>query len=139
MIIQRPKKISIFTNPQCFTKSALERNLRARANSKNPKTTFTLFIQPPDFGSLFNKPGNAANKPKGKANANPNPPIPTVNCIAPDDEDIVPAKREPNIGPVQEKDTNARVRAMKNIPIIPPAPSAELALLVHDSGRANSK
>ena len=139
MIIQRTRKISIFTNPQCFTKSAFERNLRARANSKNPKTTFTLFIQPPDFGSLFNRPGNAANRPKGKANAKPNPPIPTVNCIAPADDDIVPAKRDPNIGPVQENDTKASVRAMKNMPNIPPTPSAELALFVHDSGRANSK
>ena len=32
------------------TKSALERNFRANANSINPKTTFTVFIQLPDFG-----------------------------------------------------------------------------------------
>src|SRR5450432_581933 len=33
-----------------------------------------------------------------------------------------PASREPRIGPVQEKDTMARVRAMKNMPgrLVPP-------------------
>ena len=125
--------------PQCLTKSAFERNLRARANSKNPSTTFTLFIHPPDLGNLLSNPGKAAKNPNGKARASPNPPMPMVNCIAPDEEESVPASSDPNIGPVHEKETRASVNAIKNIPTIPPAPSAELALFVQDSGRANSK
>ena len=50
--------------------SALDKNLKASANSKNPSTTFTLFNQPPDFGSVFNHAGKAANNPNGIAKAN---------------------------------------------------------------------
>jgi hypothetical protein len=35
-------------------------------------------------------------------------------------DDNEPANNEPSIGPVQEKDTNAKVRDMKNIPTTPP-------------------
>jgi hypothetical protein len=35
-IIQIPKKASILSKPQCLTKSALERNLNAKASSKKP-------------------------------------------------------------------------------------------------------
>ena len=55
----------------------MERNLNARANSKKPKNTLTVFNQPPDFGNEFNHPGKAANKANGSANASENPNIPT--------------------------------------------------------------
>jgi hypothetical protein len=59
--------------------------------------------------------------------------------MAPEEDERVPASREPRMGPVQEKETSARVNAIKKIPTIPPALSAELALFVHDSGRVSSK
>ena len=45
----------------------MERNLKARANSKKPKNTLTVFNQPPDLGKEFNQPGKAANKVNGNA------------------------------------------------------------------------
>ena len=59
------------------------KNFKANANSMNPKTTFTLFNQPPDLGKLFNQDGNNASNPKGKANANENPNIPIIGLSAP--------------------------------------------------------
>ena len=106
--IQTPIKTSRFKSPQCFTKSALDKNLKAIANSKKPRTTFTEFNQPPDFGSEFNHFGNIANKVNGNANAKPKPDIPIVNCIAPPSLVKDPANREPRIGPVQENDTIAK-------------------------------
>jgi len=99
--------------PQCDTKSALDKNLKAAATSKNPSTTFTEFNQPPDFGKAFIKAGKAAKMVNGKAKANPNPPIPAVNCQAPPSEVKDPANREPKIGPVQEKETKAKVNACR--------------------------
>ena len=49
-----------------------------------------------------------------------------------------PASREPKIGPVHEKDTIAKVSAIKNIPIIPAADSLFDDLLTQDEGRVNS-
>ena len=132
--IHRPIKISLFKNPQCSTKSAFDKNLNANANSKNPKTTFVVFNQPPDFGKEFNQLGNSANKAKGNANANPKPPIPAVNCIAPPSEVNEPANNDPKIGPVHEKETMAKVNAIKKIPIIPPTLEAESILLPHEEG-----
>ena len=69
---------------QCFcnTKSALDKNLKAKANSKNPKETLTVFNQPPDFGIAFNQPGNMANNINGKAIAKENPNIPQIaTCV----------------------------------------------------------
>lgn len=138
MIIQIAKNGSIFNNPHFITISALDKNLNANANSKNPNTTFTVVNQPPDFGNELIQLGKAANKANGKAKAKPKPAIPEVNCIAPPSEDNAPASSDPKIGPVQEKETKAKVNAIKKIPMIPPAPSAELALLVHFSGKVNS-
>ena len=56
---------------------------------------------------------------KGKASANPNPVIPNVSCIAPPSEVKLPANKEPKIGPVHEKETSAKVNAIKKIPIPP--------------------
>ncbi len=92
--------------------------MNAKANSKNPKTTFTVFSQPPDFGNEFNQPGKAANKAKGKAIANENPNIPIIGAIPP--LEAASTNKVPTIGPVQEKDTIAKAKAIKKIPIIPP-------------------
>ena len=123
------RKGSIFNNPQCFTRSAFDRNLNARASSRKPSTTFTVVNHPPDLGIEFIQPGNAANRAKGKARANPKPPIPAVSCQAPPSELRAPASKDPRIGPVQENDTRASVNAMKNIPKNPPMPSADATLL----------
>ena len=82
------------------TKSALERNLKAKASSKN-KNTFTVFNHPPDFGNEFNHPGKAANNAKGSANASENPNIPIKGPIPPIVADST--NNVPTMGPVQEK------------------------------------
>lgn len=97
----------------------------AKATSINPKITFTVLSHPPDFGKDSNQLGKAANKAKGKANANPKPPIPNDNCIAPPSDDKEPANKEPKIGPVHEKETKESVSAIKKIPRIPPTSEAE--------------
>ena len=48
----------------------------ANANSINPKQTFTVLSQPPDFGKELNHPGNIENRANGNANAEENPAIP---------------------------------------------------------------
>src|SRR5699024_3081395 len=98
-----------------------------------------VVIQPPDFGSDLSIFGKRANKANGKAKATPKPVIPTVSCVAPPSLDKDPAKSEPNMGPVQEKDTIASVKAIKNIPIFPPAPEALSILFPQECGRVNSK
>ena len=104
------------------TRSALDRNLKAKANSKNPSTTFTVFNQPPDLGKEFIQPGKAANRPNGSANANEKPNIPTNGAIPPIVADST--SKVPTIGPVQEKETSANASAIKKIPIIPPLSEA---------------
>ena len=54
MIAQIPKNTSLFNNPQCSTKSALDKNLKAKANSKKANTFFTVSNHPPDLGKLCN-------------------------------------------------------------------------------------
>ena len=138
MTIHKAINTSLLSNPQCSTKSALDKNLKAKASSRNPKTTFTVFNHPPDFGNEFNQFGNRANKANGNANASPNPPIPAVNCIAPPSEVSDPASNEPRIGPVHEKDTIARVKAIKKIPMIPPILDAESILSPQELGKVIS-
>ena len=138
MMIQIPIKTSLFKISQCITRSALDKNLNANASSKNPRTTFVVFNQPPDFGSEFSQLGNRANKAKGKANANPNPPIPAVSCIAPPSEDREPANNEPSIGPVQENETIAKGQCHEKIPIIPPILDALSILFPQELGKLSS-
>src|SRR6187551_2376857 len=114
--IQMAMNTSLFKNPHCFTRSALEKNLTARANSKNPNTTFTVVNHPPDLGNDCSQPGKSANNAKGKASPRPNPPIPKDNCMAPPSFVNAPASKEPSMGPVQENETIARVNAIKNMP-----------------------
>ena len=71
-----PKNTSRFKSPQCCTKSALDKNLKANANSKKANTFFIVSNQPPDFGKLCNHCGKIANNVNGRANAKPNPAIP---------------------------------------------------------------
>ena len=104
----------------------------------NPKVTLMVFNQPPDLGNFSRTLGNIANKANGKPRANPNPPIPAVNSQAPESPVNDPANKVPKIGPVQEKDTIAKVSAMKNIPIIPAADSFLDDLLTQEEGRVNS-
>jgi hypothetical protein len=115
----------------------LERNLKANANSRNPKNTLTEFSQPPDFGKEFNQPGNAANKPKGRASARENPNIPINGPTPPIVADST--RSVPTMGPVHENETRASVNAIKNIPRKPPFLDAESALLTHVFGRFISK
>ena len=81
MAIHIARNTSLSNKCSCKTKSALLKNLKAKANSKKPKTTFTEFSQPPDLGSEFIQPGNAANKANGNAIANEKPSIPTIGAI----------------------------------------------------------
>ena len=83
--IQIAKNNSRSKKCACKDKSAFDKNLNAKANSKNPKTTFTEFNQPPDFGKVFIHPGNAANNPKGKAKAKEKPNIPINGAVPPAD------------------------------------------------------
>ena len=69
MAIQIARKTSLSSKCNCNTKSAFDKNLNAKANSKKPKETFTVFNQPPDFGSECIQLGNIANNINGKAKA----------------------------------------------------------------------
>ena len=133
-----PINISLLRRFQWPTKSALDKNLKARANSKNPRETLTVFNQLPDLGNLAIHLGKFAKTAKGSDKAKPNPTIPEVNNIAPPSEDKDPANNEPKIGPVQEKETIANVKAIKNTPKIPPTLEALSALFVQDEGKVNS-
>src|SRR5690606_20784179 len=107
------------------TKSAFERNFKASPSSIKPKTTFTVFIQPPDFGKLCSACGKSAKSPKTIAQLNPNPAKANVSNIGMFAEPVtaLPSKL-PKIGPVQENETITKVSAIKKIPTIPPASSA---------------
>ena len=120
---------------QCIVISATERNFSASANSKNPSTTFTEFIQLPERGNEFNQLGKAANKVNGIAKALENPSITTNGP-----KELVAdwTNAEPIIGPVQEKETNAKVNAMKKIPKRPPLSAMVLLLLAHELGNVIS-
>ena len=124
-IIQIAMKSSLLMKKVLETKSAFDKNFSAKANSTKPRTTFTVFIQPPDFGRLCSACGNNASSPKIIAHASPKPANANVNNIGTFAEPVtaLPSKL-PKIGPVQEKETITSVKAMKKIPIIPPASSA---------------
>ena len=137
--IQRAMKSSLFKRKVLVTKSALERNFRAKPSSINPKTTFTVFIQPPDFGKLCKACGNNAKSPKTIAQAKPNPPNAKVSSIGTLEDPVTALpNRLPKIGPVHENETITSVKAMKKIPIIPPASSAFEDLLAMELGKVMS-
>src|SRR5690606_34489897 len=64
-----PINNSYFKNPHRIVISANDKNFKAKASSKKPKTTFTEFIHEPDFGKVFSHAGKAANNPNGNAKA----------------------------------------------------------------------
>ncbi|CAI8364989.1 MAG: Uncharacterised protein [Flavobacterium sp. SCGC AAA160-P02] len=136
--IQIPISTSRFKNPQCATRSALDKNLNAKANSKKPRIILIVCSHPPDLGIECIQLGNDANKAKGRAKANPKPDIPTLNCIAPPSDVKEPANKDPKIGPVHENETMARVNAIKKIPINPPILEAESILSPQELGNVIS-
>ena len=132
-------KTSRFNIPQWETKSAFDKNFKAKASSIKPITIFVVLSQVPDLGISFKLFGNKENKPKGKAKAIPKPSIPNDNCAAPPSDVSDPANKEPNIGPVQEKETIDSVKAMKNKPITPfHFEDAESEKLDHLLGKVSS-
>ena len=139
IMIQITMKSSRFNKNVFETKSAFDKNLRAKANSTKPRKTFTVFIQPPDFGKLAKTCGNNAKSPKTIAQLKPNPAKAKVSNIGTFAEPVtaLPSKL-PKIGPVQENDTITNVKAMKKIPIIPPASSAFEDLLAIELGNVIS-
>ena len=72
---------SLFRKKVFETKSAFDKNFNANPNSMNPKTTFTVFIQPPDFGKLCKACGNNAKSPKTIAQLSPKPARANVSNI----------------------------------------------------------
>ena len=104
----------------------------------NPKVTLMVFIHPPDFGAFFSHVGNMAKSVKGNARARANPNIPMAGPM------ILPlvvssTSRKPMMGPVQEKLTNERVKAMRKIERSPLVLLALLStLFVHEEGKVSS-
>lgn len=135
--IQIAKNTSRSNQCASNTKSAWDKNLKANASSKNPKTTFTVFNHPPDFGKEFIHPGSIAKSTNGMAIAKENPNIPTMGAIPP--LEAASTNKEPTIGPVQLKDTMANAKAIKNIPAIPPLSACLSTLLAQELGSIISK
>src|SRR5205085_2092431 len=93
-------------------------NLKAKAISIKPSTTFTLLSQPPDFGKVFNRPGKNAKTVNGIANDKEKPNMPMMGLInAPPADDT---RMLPTIGPVHENETSTKVNAIKKTPNSPP-------------------
>lgn len=107
---------SCFSKPYRITKSALDKNLKAKASSINPNTFFTISSQEPDFGRFLTKLGNKANRANGSPNPNPKPANAGVIYLAL----FKFPNTNPKIGPVHENETMASVKAIKNIPIKSP-------------------
>ena len=101
---------------QWYAKSTEDKNFNANANSANPRTTLTEFNHPPDCGKEFNHPGKIAKMVNGIAKAKENPVIPIAG-VKYDPEVDASTNKVPMIGPVQEKETNPKVKAMKKMPM----------------------
>ena len=92
-----------------------------------PSTIFTELSHPPDFGIACKNDGNIAKRANGRASPRAKPPMPTAGpMIAPCE--AASTRRVPIIGPVQEKDTSTRVKAMKNMLTRPEVVSALLSM-----------
>ena len=97
------------------------------------------FIQPPDLGMDFSHEGKRAKSVKGNAKAMANPSIPTAGAITLPVVDTC-TNRKPMMGPVQEKDTNDNVKAIRNMLSKPVVASALLSTaLLHLEGNVISK
>src|SRR5690606_29788613 len=110
----------------------------ANASSRKPSTTLTLLSQPPDFGKDLSIEGKKAKSTKGIARAMENPSMPIAG---PSRSPLEAASTSsvPMIGPVQEKDTNARLNAMKNNPNNPPLSDCASILLTKELRSVSSK
>ena len=84
------------------------------------------FIHPPDFGIDFSQDGNRAKSVNGNAKAMANPNIPIAGATTLPVVDTWTSKK-PIIGPVQEKDTNESVKAIRKILSNPVVDSALLS------------
>tara|TARA_B110000914_G_C15458456_1_gene444592 strand:- start:66 stop:500 length:435 start_codon:yes stop_codon:yes gene_type:complete len=93
------------------------KNLKANAISKKPKIDLITFIQFPDLGNDFNFSGKKARNVNGIAKAIEKDNIPKTGFsdIPSADWTNIPPTR----GPVHEKETRTRVKAIKNTPINP--------------------
>ena len=92
-------------------------NFSANANSTKASTTFSVFIQPPDFGIFFKMPGKKAKRVKGMAIPSEKPNIPMMGFSREPPTEL--RATAPAIGRVQENDTSTKVRAMKKMPMMP--------------------
>ena len=110
--------------------------MKPRATSTKPRTTFTELSHPPLFGNFFNIEGKNAKRVKGSANAVEKANIVMIGDHTSPDVDLM--STEPTIGPVQENDTNTRVKAIKKIPPIPPLSDCASLLFTSALGRVIS-
>ena len=91
------------------------------------------------IGDPIRKEGKKANKLKGRARDMEKPNIPTIGAISEPLTDTSTSS-VPIIGPVQEKDTKTKVKAINSILTNPVVFSAFRSILVlHDEGRVISK
>ena len=137
MAIQMAMKTSLSSTWACSTRSAFDRNLKASANSRKPRKTLTVLSQPPDFGRELSHPGKAAKMEKGRAMASENPSMLIMGAIPP--WAAAATRAVPTMGPVHEKETMARARAMKKMPSSPPRSAWESTLVPQELGRVISK
>ena len=97
------------------------------------------FIQLPDFGADFSHEGKKAKRVNGKARARAKPNIPTAGAMMLPDVPIS-TRRNPIIGPVQEKLTRTNVNAMRKMLSKPDVDDAlRSTALFQDDGRVISK
>ena len=102
-------------------------------------TTFTEFSHPPLLGMDCKRLGKMAKRVKGRARARAKPSIPIAGARIPEEEVAACTNNVPIIGPVQEKETSERVKAMKKILTIPEAESAFSSILfVQEAGSTSS-
>src|ERR1019366_8391351 len=138
MMIHKERYTSLSSNRQWYARSALDKNFNAIAISINPKDTFNVFNQPPDFAILLSNPGKNANNANGNAIAREKPrnPIigPSLSCCC-----VTSTNKFPIKGAVHENDTNTNVSAIKKIPEKLLWLAFESTLLVHDEGNVISK
>ena len=102
-----------------------------------PKITLSVIIHLPDFGNLSNALGKIANKVKGNAKAIEKNNIPKIGFICKPLADCT--KMLPIKGPVQEKETNTNVKAIKNTPRYPPCSDFLSIDVIRLEGIVNSK
>ena len=115
----------------------MDRNFNAIAISINPKETFKVFNQPPDFAILLSNPGKNAKNANGSAIANENSRNPITGPNRSFCSDTSTSKL-PIKGAVHEKETKTRVRAIKKMPEKLLVPAFESALFVQEDGRVIS-